>query len=189
MPSYPDSLLHRLIWTSPLSLRDSRTRGVRLFAPEATSLAGHLEKVDGMLPSLPESTHKKKRAVDNNFQVGIHRSHRLNMAPPRNKARHRRKAERREREPRVQLRQKLPDAETRDLLYDAGMHSQRLARRVGKACPDQPPHRTEALLALLFAGDDRMGGIATCADAANHYPAITRRRTDHRRASVRISSR
>lgn len=93
--------------------------GVLLIAPEATSLAGHLEKVDDMLPTLPESTHKKKRAVDNNFQVGIHRSHRLNMAPPRNKAHHRRKAERREREPRVQLRQKLPGAETRDILYDA----------------------------------------------------------------------
>jgi transcriptional regulator with XRE-family HTH domain len=41
--------------------------GVRLFDPEAASLAGHLERTDDRLSVLPKSAHNKRKAVDDDF--------------------------------------------------------------------------------------------------------------------------
>lgn len=41
--------------------------GVRLFDPEAASLAGHLERAEDKLSLLPKAAHKKRKAVDDDF--------------------------------------------------------------------------------------------------------------------------
>lgn len=41
--------------------------GLKLFDPEAASLAGHLERADDTLSLLPKAAHKKRKAVDDDF--------------------------------------------------------------------------------------------------------------------------
>jgi transcriptional regulator with XRE-family HTH domain len=41
--------------------------GLKLFDPEAASLAGHLERADYTLSLLPKAAHKKRKAVDDDF--------------------------------------------------------------------------------------------------------------------------
>ncbi len=41
--------------------------GVKLFDPQADSLAGHIERADAMLALLPKSVHQPRRALDDDF--------------------------------------------------------------------------------------------------------------------------